>query len=60
MKVREILKNNKAVFQCEFCGVEYEDRFIDSRKYWHTVVAKMPCVKCEKVTENEVNANQKI
>jgi transcription elongation factor Elf1 len=57
MKVKEILKQHrrdfKAIFECEHCGYEMEQKGYDDENFHTNVIPNIACPKCgEKAPSN--------
>lgn len=50
MKIKEILRQNRrdfvAIFECESCGNEVEQRGYDDHHFHHNVIPTLECPKC--------------
>lgn len=53
MKIKEILTQHRrdfeAIFVCEHCGFEKQQRGYDDSYYHHHVIPKMKCAQCGKI-----------
>ena len=54
MKIKEIIHQHrrdfKAVFECEHCQAEFEDRGYDDANFHVNVIPRMECRRCGKTS----------
>jgi len=57
MKIKEIISQNRrdfhAIFECEHCGHEYEERGYDDANFHTNVIPTKMCQKCNKTSPED-------
>ena len=54
MKIKEIISQDRrdfrAIYECEHCGDEYEEKGYDDSNFHNNVIPKIVCENCGKVS----------